>query len=123
MNMLVQQNVLSRKQIDYITLTIFLLARHGRIERAQILVDALYALGVRAEKTLVARIVLKFLSGNYPEALQDLEDIEQGLLPRIEPAKRKDLRRLLTYIRARCFCEMDRRSEGEEIARSLLLVE
>lgn len=118
--MLVQQNVLSKRQIDYVTLTVFLLARHGRIGHARVLVDTLFALGVRGEKTLVARIVLKFLSANYPEALQDLEDFEDDLLPMVEPTKRNDLRRLLIYIRARCCCELDRRTEGEIIARKLL---
>ncbi|QFT33966.1 hypothetical protein FIV00_25950 [Labrenzia sp. THAF82] len=118
--MLVQQNLLSKRQVDYITLLIFLLARHGKIDRARVLVDALIALGVRGEKTLVARIILKFLSADYQEALQELEDVEDGLLPRIASAKRNDLRRTLTYIRARCCCELDRRSEGERIARKLL---
>jgi len=112
---------MSGRQRDYLMLTAFVLARHGYVERALILVEAMIALGERGERVDLARVVLKFLEKDYAGALADLDRLEDAAASQPGPSapKSPETVRIRRYLRARCYCETGRRQEGEAIARAL----
>ena len=98
-------------------LTAFVLARHGYPERARILADGLLALGEDDDDVRLAGAVLRFLEKDYVGAMGGLDHLDAA------PA-RADTRetvRMRRYLRARCYCEIGQRLEGERIARALLV--
>jgi hypothetical protein len=98
---------LSRKQRDFLLLNIFVLMRHGYVERARILADALNAIGDDSAEVHLARAVLRFAESKWGEALESLE-----VLDRIDPLERfgsyrlTDKQRMRRYLKTRCLHEL-----------------
>jgi hypothetical protein len=112
---------LSRRQRDYLLLTAFVLARHNCLDRALAVIDGLLALGESGGDIRLARVVLRFLLADFVGALADLDELESTERPGLDPAVGAEAIRLRRFVRARCYCETGRLSEGETIARTLLL--
>jgi len=99
--------VLSRKQRDFLLLNIFVLMRHGYVERARILADALNAIGDDSAEVHLARAVLQFAEGKWDRALESLE-----VLDRIDPVERfgsyrlTEKQRMRRYLKTRCLHEL-----------------
>lgn len=100
-------------------LTAFVLARHGYIERARILVESLLALGEEGHDVQLARCVLRFLEKDYASALSGLDRLEAETRSKAPVADQPGSASMQHYLRARCLCETGRRPEGEAIAREL----
>jgi hypothetical protein len=112
---------LSQQQRDFMLLTIFVLARHGYIERAGILVEALLVVGENTAEVLVARAVIQFFSRNWSAALMSLDEVD-----RIAPIERfggyvmTDAQRMRRYMKARCLHEMNERRRARDVVESYL---
>lgn len=98
---------LTRRQRDFLLLNIFVLMRHGYIERARVLAEALHGLGDDSVNAHLARAVLSFASRDWQDALDVLE-----MLDRVSPIERfgsyrlNEQQRARRYIRMKCFSEM-----------------
>ncbi|EHS52218.1 hypothetical protein PDO_4840 [Rhizobium sp. PDO1-076] len=108
---------LSGRQRDYLMLTAFVLARHGYLARALILVEALLALGDEGQGARFARALLRFLANDFVGALSDLDGLEADAAKHVRSVTPTviDIHR---YLRARCYCETGHRQEGEAMART-----
>lgn len=98
---------LSRRQRDFLLLNIFVLLRHGYVERARILADAMLAIGDESAEVHLARAVLLFSEKKWSEALEALEALD-----RIDPLERfgsyrlSDKQRMRRYLKTRCLYEL-----------------
>ncbi|PTW56669.1 hypothetical protein C8N35_111132 [Breoghania corrubedonensis] len=113
--------VLTKRQRDYLALTVFVLASHERADKALALVEALAVIGGETVELLLARAVLRFKCDDYAGALDDLELLDQADPP--NAATERNLppeNRARRYLRARCYWETGRTAESTEIARSLV---
>lgn len=100
-------------------LTAFVLARHGYLERALILIESLMALGEDGEDVRMGRALLNFLEKDYVATLRELDHLDGQSGSQAGSRRREELVRARQYLRARCYCETGRRKEGEALARSL----
>jgi len=97
----------TRRQRDFLLLNIFVLLRHGYVERARILADAMQASGDNGVEVHLARCVLRFAERRWNEALESLE-----VLDRIDPIERfgsyrlNERQRMRRYIKTRCLHEI-----------------
>jgi hypothetical protein len=104
---------LTRRQRDFLLLNIFVLLRHGYIERASILADALHRLGDDSVSVHLARAVLSFTARHWQGALDVLE-----VLDRVNPIERFGSYRLNEQQRARRYIKMKCLSELGDKART-----
>lgn len=111
---------LTPRQRDYLALTVYVLASHGRAEKALALVEAMLAIGGESEDLVLARAVLRFRDQDFKGALDDLD-----LLDRHDTGKATSgsdvpvSQRTRKYLRARCYWETGRMTESTAIARGL----
>lgn len=98
---------LTRRQRDFLLLNIFVLLRHGYVERARVLAEALHSLGDRSDSVQLARAVLSFASRDWQGALGVLE-----MLDRVSPIERfgsyrmNEQQRARRYIKMKCLSEL-----------------
>lgn len=100
-------------QRDYLCLTAFILARHGHLDRARLLIESLLALGEEEGAILTAYAALLFMSGDYAGALVELDRAE--LAERAGDAAPLEEEEIRTrhYLRTRCLWETSGRQRGQ----------
>lgn len=112
---------LSRQQRDFMLLNIFVLAQHGYIQRAGVLVEALLILGDQSADVVLGRAVMQFFSQNWTAALKSLDEVD-----RLAPIERfgtyimTDKQRMRRYMKARCLYELNDRSRARDVVDSYL---
>lgn len=98
---------LGRHQRDFLLLNIYVLARHGYVDRAAVLAEALHIVGDGTADVLLARAVLRFSMREWAAALACLEELD-----RVDPAERfgsyrlNERQRMRRYLKTRCLHEM-----------------
>jgi hypothetical protein len=98
---------LSRRERDFLLLNIFVLLRHGYVDRARILADAMYLGGDDTAEVHLARAVLRFSDSHWAEALESLDTLD-----RIDPIERfgdyrlNNKQRMRRYLKTRCLYEL-----------------
>lgn len=101
-------DVLSRRERDFLLINIYVLARHGYIDRAALLAEALHVLGDSSPDVLLARAVLRFSMREWAAALACIEELD-----RVDPAERfgsyrlNERQRMRRYLKTRCLFEMN----------------
>jgi hypothetical protein len=111
----------SRRERDFILLNIFVLAQQGYVSRAEVLVDALYLMGERSVDVLLARSVVRFLSGEWPQALACLEELDrEDPIERFGAYKLTERQRMRRYLKARCLFELQERARARDAIDSYL---
>jgi hypothetical protein len=111
----------SRCERDFILLNIFVLAQQGYVSRAEVLVDALYLMGERSVDVLLARSVVRFLSGEWPQALACLEELDrEDPIERFGAYKLTERQRMRRYLKARCLFELQERARARDAIDSYL---
>ena len=111
----------SRRERDFLLLNIFILAQQGYMDRAAVLVEALYLMGERSSDVLLARAVIRFFSGEWPEALKGLEELDrEDPLERFGTYKLTDRQRMRRYLKARCLYELQERAGARDAIESYL---
>lgn len=98
---------LSQRQSDYLQLTAYVLAQHGRFERADQLLAALCAAGGATLPVLLSRAVLRYYLGDHRHAIALLEQIDAGdPIERFGVQQLTDRQKLRRYLKARCYREL-----------------
>lgn len=97
-----------RHERDFLLINIYVLARHGYIERAAQLAEALYLMGEGSPDVWMARAVLRFCMRDWAAALACIEELD-----RIDPAERfgsyrlNERQRMRRYLKTRCLFELN----------------
>jgi hypothetical protein len=106
---------LTARQKDFLQLTAFVLAQHGRYAQADVLLSALSACGGATLPVLLARAVLRYHLGDHRQALGLLEEIDVG--DPIERFGMQDLterQKLRRYLKARCYRELGKETKASD---------
>lgn len=112
---------LTRGERDFLLLNIYVQLRHGFPARAQVLAEALHRLGDRSPEVLLAHSVLRFLDGNWREALAALDELD-----RVDPTERfgayrlTEPQRMRRYLRSRCLFELAETSRSRDAIEAYL---
>lgn len=110
-----------KRERDFLLLNIHVLARHGYVERAAVLAEAMHLAGDMSPDVLLARAVLRFSLRDWPGALGCIEELD-----RIDPAERfgsyrlTDRQRMRRYIKMRALHEMNEGARARD-AREVYL--
>lgn len=98
---------LTGRQADFLQLTAYVMAQHGKYERADTLLAALCAAGDSSLPVLLSRAVLRFHLGDFGRALAFLEEIDaRDPIERFGMQKLNERQKLRRYLRARCYREL-----------------
>lgn len=119
MKQITKAGALPSIQRDYMVLLVFILARHGYLDRAAGIIEGLMALGDNELDTRTSRVILLFLQADYSSALEALDQLEASVPSTIGLSARDQDFRLRRYMRARCYYETGRQQEGKAVAMSL----
>lgn len=96
-----------RKERDFLLLNIYVFARHGYIDRARILADALYLMGETGADVLLARAVTRFLMEEWAGTLAAIEELDRTdpieRFGAYQPSMKQRMRR---YLKARSLHEL-----------------
>ncbi|MEL7390063.1 MAG: hypothetical protein AAFN76_09805 [Pseudomonadota bacterium] len=112
------QPTLSKQQLDYLLMTVFVFARNGEIQRAKHIVDGLLALGERTGKVRTAQAVLAFLVEDYALTLRCLDSLDHD--SEADNSQNEIAARMRHYLRARCYYNVGREDEACDIAQMFL---
>jgi hypothetical protein len=100
---------------DFLMLSVFVYAQHGHIDRAGILLEAIYALGEYTPEVMVGRAVLRFYKRDWTGALACLDELD-----RLDPMERfgayrlTERQRMRRYLKARCLYELQERARARD---------
>jgi len=103
------------RQRDFLLLTVFVLAQHGYVERAGVLLEALHLLSPANSDIHFGRSVLRFFRRDYGAALACLEELD-----RFDPIERfgryrlTDRQRMRRFLKARCLYELREGARARE---------
>jgi hypothetical protein len=101
------KSALGRRERDFLLLNIYVLARHGYVDRAAVLAEALHLVGDSTPDVLLARAVLRFSVREWAAALACIEELD-----RVDPAERfgsyrlNERQRMRRYLKMRCLHEL-----------------
>lgn len=107
------RSALGKRERDFLLLNIHVLARHGYVERAAVLAEAMHLAGDMSPDVLLARAVLRFSLRDWAGALACIEELD-----RIDPAERFGSYRLTDRQRMRRYIKMRALHEMHETARA-----
>lgn len=111
----------SRRQRDFLLLTLFVLAQQGYLRRAGILAEALHALGDDGDDLLLARAVLRFVAEEWAAALAVLEELDRRApIERFGDYRMDERQRMRRYLRARCLHQLGDEASAREAIDSYL---
>lgn len=106
---------LSQRQVDYLQLTAFVLAQHGRHDRADQLLAALCAAGSGTIAVLLSRAVLRYHLGDYQQTIDLLEEIDAGdPIERFGMQELSERQKLRRYLKARCYRELGNLAKAKD---------
>ncbi|WP_062012794.1 hypothetical protein [Aureimonas sp. AU4] len=98
---------LSRRQRDFLLLTVYVQLRHGYHERALVLAQALRRLGDGTAEVMLAQAVLLFLERRWGEALASLDELDRTFpSERFGSYRLNERQRMRRYLRSRCLFEL-----------------
>jgi hypothetical protein len=98
---------LTRRQRDYLLLNIYVLMRHGYVERARTIAEALHRLGDDGVAVHMARAVLCYASREWQAALDVLEMLDRtSPIERFGSYRLDDQQRARRYIKTKCLSEL-----------------
>jgi hypothetical protein len=103
------------RQRDFLLLTVFVLAQHGYVERAGVLLEALHLLSPPNTDILFGRAVLRFFRRDYAAALACLDELD-----RFDPIERfgryrlTERQRMRRFLKARCLFELREDTRARE---------
>lgn len=106
---------LTRRQRDFLLLNIFVLARHGYVERARTLADAMFELGDETAEVLLARAVLRFSERKWAETLEILDSLDRiAPMERFGSYKLTDKQRMRRYLKTRSLHELGDKARARD---------
>ncbi len=106
---------LTPRQCDYLQLTAFVLAQHGRHERADQLLAALCEAGGATLPVLLSRAVLRYQLGDFRTAIDLLDQIDAGdPIERFGVQQLSERHKLRRYLKARCYRELGNLAKANE---------
>lgn len=106
---------LSRRQRDFLLLNIFVLARHGYVDRARVLADAMFELGEESAEVLLARAVLRFAEGQWADALEVLDSLDRiAPMERFGSYRLTDKQRMRRYLKTRSLYELGDKTRARD---------
>jgi hypothetical protein len=106
---------LNRRQRDFLLLNIFVLARHGYVERARTLADAMFELGDSTAEVLLARAVLRFSEGQWADTLEVLDSLDRiAPMERFGSYKLTDKQRMRRYLKTRSLYELGDKARARD---------
>ena len=100
---------------DFVLLSCFVYAQHGHVDRAGVLLEALFALGEYTPEVMVGRAILRFYKRDWAGALACLEELD-----RLDPMERfgeyrlTERQRMRRYVKARCLYELNERVRARD---------
>lgn len=93
---------LPRAELDYLLLAILVRIQHLRFDEAQVLVDALLAMGQRNPDVLMAKAVVENALGHHAEVLATLTQLDRIDPPQYHKGRKADPRvRVRSFLQAR----------------------
>lgn len=106
---------LSRRQRDFLLLNIFVLARHGYVDRARVFADAMFELGDGTAEVLLARAVLRFSEGQWAETLEVLDSLDRiAPMERFGSYRLTDKQRMRRYLKTRSLHELGDKARARD---------
>ena len=109
------------RERDFLLLNVFVLVQHGYVDRAGLLVEALYAIGEKSSEVLLARAVLRFLKNDWPSALACLEELNRAdPVERFGSYRLNERQRMRRYLKARCLHELKAKSGARDALEAYL---
>lgn len=113
--------MLPSDQRELLMLMIFVLFRHGRIDRAGLLAEALHLTGDDGADVLLARAVMRFARQDWAATLLCLEALDRvAPLERFGSYTLTEGQRMRRYLRARCLHELDQGQPAQDAIGSYL---
>ncbi len=103
------------RERDFLLLTVYVLAQHGYVDRAGVLLEALHLSSELSGEVMLGRAVLRFYKGDCRSALNCLEELD-----RIDPIARfgqyrlSERQRLRRFLKARCLFELHELSRARD---------
>lgn len=111
----------SRRERDFLMLNIYVLAQHGYIDRAGVLVEALYLMGDRSADLLLSRALVRFLAGEWRATLACLEELDRAdPIERFGNYRLSERQRTRRYLKARCLYELKEKAGVRDALESYL---
>jgi hypothetical protein len=109
---------LSRRERDYLLVTIFVFAQHGAFDRAKTLVDAMLATGDETPEVLLAEAILSFFCEDFDLTLNCLDKLD-AMDETLFAIAHSDTARMRTFLRARCHFAQGREADAKAVAAAL----
>jgi len=106
---------LNRRQRDFLLLNIFVLARHGYVDRARVLADAMFETGDESVEVILARAVLRFAEGQWAETLDELDRLDRiAPMERFGSYRLTDRQRMRRYLKTRSLHELGDKARARD---------
>jgi hypothetical protein len=106
---------MTQHERDFLLLSVFVYAQHGHVDRAGILLEALYALGEYSPEVMIGRAVLRFYKSDWPGALTCLYELDRmASMERFGEYRLTERQRMRRYVKARCLYELQERSRARD---------
>lgn len=98
----------TQRQRDFLLLSVYVYAQHGHVDKAGVLLEALYGLGEYSSEIMIGRAVLRFFKRDWAAALACLEDLDRfDPMERFGNYKLTERQRMRRYLKARCLFELE----------------
>ncbi len=111
-------DALTRRERDYLLVTIFVFAQHGAYERAKTLVDAMLAIGDDTPEVLLAEAILSFFCDDFDLTLNCLDKLDARGGDAFG-APSDEIERMRVFLRARCHFVQGREADAKALAAVL----
>jgi len=97
-----------QQQKDFLLLSVYVQAQHGHVDKAGVLLEALYGLGEYSSEIMIGRAVLRFFKRDWAAALSCLEELDRfDPIERFGQYRLTERQRMRRYLKARCLFELD----------------
>jgi len=113
--------LLTRRQLDYLLLTMFVLSQHGHFDCLDILASALSTIGEKNPQVVAAHTIVCFIKNDWEQTLAYLEELDRiAPIERFGKYKVTDKHRMRKYLRARCLYELGDANRAKDAIASYL---
>ncbi len=103
------------RQRDFVLLLVYVLAQQGYVERAGVLLEALYLAGGPSSEVMLGRAILRFFKQDFTNALACLEELDRlDPLERFGQYRLTEAQRMRRYMKARCLYELNDGARAKE---------
>lgn len=105
----------TQQQRDFLLLSVFVYAQHGHVDKAGVLLEALYGLGEYSSEVMIGRAVLRFFKRDWSAALACLDELDRfDPMERFGDYRLTERQRMRRYLKARCLFELEERSRARD---------